>query len=128
MFTIAPRSFHSSGTVWLIAVAARRMQLNVPIRLMLMTLLKWSRLKAESYEPSLPIVRVAQPIPAEFTKTRSGPISFAARAVALRTILLIDHLPPVHARLPKLFAFPGFVELKVFATLDGDEADDVPKL
>ena len=48
MLTIAPRSPYSSGSVVLIAVAARRMQSKLPIRLMLMTRLKASRLAAES--------------------------------------------------------------------------------
>ena len=46
------------------AVAARRMQLNVPTRLTSMTLLEMSRSWAEAYWPSLPMVRVAQPMPA----------------------------------------------------------------
>ena len=68
--TIAPRSPDSSGSVWLIAVAASRMQSNDPIRLIAITFLKASRLAADSYAPSLPTVRCAQPMPAELTSTR----------------------------------------------------------
>ena len=45
---MAPRSPSASGSVWLIAVAARRMQLNVPIRLIEMTLVKAARSWADS--------------------------------------------------------------------------------
>ncbi len=38
MLTMAPRSLSASGSVWPIAVAARRITLNVPVRLMSMTL------------------------------------------------------------------------------------------
>ena len=43
-----------------------------------MTLRKMSRSWAEAYSPSLPMVRVAQPMPAQLTSARSGPSSLAA--------------------------------------------------
>ena len=49
----------------------------MPIRLIAMTFLKASRSCAESNSPSRPMVRCAQPMPAELTSTRSGPSSSA---------------------------------------------------
>ncbi len=64
---MAPRSSSSSGSFCDMAVAARRMQLKVPIRLISTTFLNTSRSWAEPYSPSLPMVRVAQPMPAQLT-------------------------------------------------------------
>ena len=59
------------------------MQLNVPTRLTSMTFLKTSRSWADSYWPSRPMVRVAQPMPAAVTRARSGPSSLAASTAAM---------------------------------------------
>ena len=77
MFTIAPRSPVSVGSSLLISVAASRIASKVPIRLIAITLEKAPRSCAESNSPSRPIVRCAQPMPAEFTRIRSGPSSTA---------------------------------------------------
>ncbi len=74
----------------LIAVPARRMQSKLPIRLMAMTFLNASRFAAESYEPSLPTVRCAQPMPAELTSTRTGPIDFAISTASTMSSVLGD--------------------------------------
>src|SRR5215510_8493360 len=79
---MAPRSPSSSGSVCDMAVAASRMQSNVPTRLMSSTFLKIPRSCAEAYWPSLPMVRVAQPMPAAVTRARSGPMSLAASTAA----------------------------------------------
>ena len=71
--TIAPRSPSASGSLRLIAVAAMRTASKVPTRLIATTFLKASRSWAESYSPSLPTVRCAQPIPAEQTRARRVP-------------------------------------------------------
>ncbi|CAB4368266.1 unannotated protein [freshwater metagenome] len=89
MLTIAPRSPSSNGSVWLIAVAAIRIASNVPTKLMAITFLNASMFAAESYEPSLPMVRCAQPIPAEFTKTRSGPMDFAISTALMMSSVLV---------------------------------------
>ena len=65
--TIAPRQPSSSGSLWLIAVAAWRTMSKVPIRLIWMTLVKAPRSCADSIVPSRPMVRWAQPMPAELT-------------------------------------------------------------
>ena len=83
MLTIAPRSPVSVSSLRLIAVAASRMQLKVPIRLIASTFLYASRLCAESNSPSLPMVRWAQPTPAEFTNARSGPRSVAVLTASM---------------------------------------------
>ena len=59
---MAPFSLSASGSLRLIALAASRMQLNVPTRFTSSTFLKMSRSCADSYWPSRPMVRVAQPI------------------------------------------------------------------
>lgn len=83
----------------LIAVAAMRMQSNVPIRLIAMTFLNASRLAAESYVPSLPTVRCDQPMPAEFTNTRSGPMSLAISTALMMSSVLVtstlQNAPPI---------------------------------
>ena len=75
------------------------MQSNVPIRLMAMTFLNASRLAAESYVPSLPTVRCAQPMPAELTSTRTGPIDLAiSTALMMSSVLVTSTLanaPPI---------------------------------
>ncbi len=84
VFTMAPRSpYSSSGSVWLIAVAASRMQLKVPMRLIVTTFVKMSSEWADEYSPSLPIVRCGQPMPAQLTSTRNGPRSLAASTAAM---------------------------------------------
>ncbi len=80
---MAPRSPSASGSFCDMAVAARRMQLNVPIRLMLTTFSNTPRSWADSYWPSRPMVRVAQPTPAAVTSERSGPSSLAASTAAI---------------------------------------------
>ena len=64
-----------------------------------MTRLKASRLAAESYEPSLPTVRWAQPMPAELTSTRTGPIDLAiSTALMMSSVLVTSTLakaPPI---------------------------------
>ena len=80
---IAPRQPSASGSLRLIAVAARRVTSKVPIRLIAITLVYAARSCAESNSPSRPMVRCAQPMPAEFTSARSGAISAAASTAAL---------------------------------------------
>ena len=58
------------------------MQLNVPTRFTAITLVKASSRCAESYDPSRPIVRIAMPIPAQLTSTRSGAAVAAASTAA----------------------------------------------
>jgi hypothetical protein len=77
MLQIAPRSPFSNGSLVLIAVPTMRMQSNVPTKLIATTFLNASKLAADSYVPSFPTVRCAQPIPAELTNARIGPIDFA---------------------------------------------------
>ena len=77
MLQIAPRSPLARGSFVLIAVPTMRMQSNVPTKLIATTFLNASKLAADSYEPSLPTVRCAQPIPAEFTNARIGPMDLA---------------------------------------------------
>ena len=83
----------------LIAVPAMRMQSKLPIRLMAMTFLNASRLAAESYEPSLPTVRCAHPMPAELTSTRTGPIDFAISTASTMSSVLVTstlaNAPPI---------------------------------
>ena len=80
---MAPFSLSASGSLRLIALAASRMQLNVPTRFTSSTFLKMSRSCADSYWPSRPMVRVAQPTPAAVTRARSGPSSLAASTAAM---------------------------------------------
>ena len=90
---MAPRSPSSSGSVVLIAVPATRMQSKDPTRLMSMTFLNASRLAADSRVPSLPTVRWAQPIPAELTRTRTGPIDLAiSTAFTMSSVLVTSTL------------------------------------
>ena len=81
------------------AVAAKRMQSNEPMRLMAITFLNTSRFAAESYEPSLPTVRCAQPMPAEFTSTRSGPMDFAISTALMMSSVFVtstlQNAPPI---------------------------------
>src|SRR6476619_6102739 len=56
---------------------------NVPIRLIWMTLVNAARSWADSIWPSRPIVRWAQPMPAEFTTARSGATAAAALTAAV---------------------------------------------
>ena len=82
MLTQTPRSPSSSGSFPLIAAAARRRTLKVPIRLTLTTLEKNSRL----WGPPLWATRSAQPIPAQQTEIRSPPSPDpAARSTAAAT-------------------------------------------
>ena len=81
--TIAPRWPSSSGSLRLITVAACRTMSKVPTRLMAITFLNASRSWADSSCPSRPMVRWAQPMPAEFTTARSGAISAAALTAAV---------------------------------------------
>ncbi|SKW39763.1 Uncharacterised protein [Mycobacteroides abscessus subsp. abscessus] len=87
---MAPRSPNSStGSSWLIAVAASRIRLNDPIKLMPMTLEKMSSECAEAYWPSLPMVRPGQPTPAQLMRTRTGPSSLAASTAAIPSASLV---------------------------------------
>ena len=79
--TQTPRSPPSSGSFSLIAAAARRSTLKVPIRLTLTTLEKNSRL----WGPPLCATRSAQPIPAQQTEMRRPPPCEAARSTAADT-------------------------------------------
>src|SRR3984893_9264810 len=72
----------STGSVRAMAAAAIRIKLNVPIRLMSMTLRKDAR---SCGVPSRPTVRDAQPIPAQFTTTRSGASWATAASTAAAT-------------------------------------------
>ena len=105
MLTIAPRSPLSVGSFWLIAVAARRMQLKVPTRLISSTFLYASRSWAEAYWPSLPMVRVAQPMPAELTRARSGPARSAVSTASMTWSVLVTstvtNTPPISWRVPR---------------------------
>ncbi len=69
-----PRSPSSSGSFSLIAAAAKRSTLKVPIRLTLTTLEKNSRL----WGPPLCATRSAQPMPAQQTEIRSPSSCVAA--------------------------------------------------
>ena len=82
MLTMAPRSPLSVGSLREIAVPTRRMQSKVPIRLIAITFENASRSAAELNSPSRPTVRWAQPMPAEFTSTRTGPSSSACAMAA----------------------------------------------
>src|SRR3954451_15943120 len=75
---MTPRS-PSMGSVATMRSAARRMTLNVPIRLMLTTRAK----SASGRTPCLPMTRPGVPTPAHFTATRSGPSSPATSRAAL---------------------------------------------
>src|ERR1022692_2948039 len=80
---ITPRSpSASAASVFAMAAAAIRIRLNVPIRLTSMTLRKIAR---SCGVPSRPTVRAAQPIPAQFTATRSGGPSATAASTAAWT-------------------------------------------
>ena len=79
MFTITPRSPDPVGSSLLISVAASRIASKVPIRLIAITFENAPRSCAESNSPSRPMVRCAQPMPAELTRIRSGPSSVALR-------------------------------------------------
>ena len=99
MLTIAPRSPCSRGSVVLIAVPTMRMQSNEPTKLIAITLLNASRFAADSYEPSLPTVRCAQPMPAELTSTRTGPIDFAISVALMMSCVIVtstlQYAPPI---------------------------------
>ncbi len=75
---ITPRSPPALGGLAAIAVAARRIMLNVPIRLMLMTRANWS----SGCGPVLPTVREAGAMPAQFTSPASVPSEVAACTTA----------------------------------------------
>src|SRR5271169_2704085 len=83
VFTMAPRQPSPSASWRLIFVAASRQTLNVPTRLISMTFLYRSRSCALAYSPSFPIVRVAHPIPAQFTTLHSGARAEAASTAAI---------------------------------------------
>ncbi len=87
--TIAPRWPSSSGSLRLITVAAWRTMSKVPIRLIAITFLNASRSCADSISPSRPMVRCAQPMPAELTTARSGAISAAALTAAVICSVLV---------------------------------------
>ena len=76
---IAPRSPSPDGSVFEIALAARVMQLNVPIRLMSMRNLNEP---GSCGLPSLLIVRAAMPSPAQLTAMRSGAVDAACSTAA----------------------------------------------
>ena len=54
-----------------------------------MTFLNASRLAADSSVPSRPIVRCAQPMPAELTSTRTGPIDLAISTALTRSSVFV---------------------------------------
>ena len=62
---------------------------KVPTRLIAITFLKASRSCADSIWPSRPMVRWAQPMPAELTTARSGAISAAALTAAVICSVLV---------------------------------------
>src|SRR6185295_15119683 len=55
-------------------------------------------------------------------------ITFACRAMALRTIFFVNHLAAIHAGLPELRAGPGFVIREVWHPLHHQKPDDRAKL
>ena len=78
------------GSLRLIGVAAMRMQSKVPIRLIVDHLLVQTRGRAPtSNSPSLPMVRCAQPMPAELTSARSGPRSAAVLTASMICSVLV---------------------------------------
>jgi len=85
------------------------MQSNVPTKLMAITFLNASRLAADSSVPSLPTVRCAQPIPAEFTNARIGPIDVAISTALTMSLGVGDvHFAECAANFfGKCFAFFG---------------------
>src|SRR6478752_6965953 len=99
--TIAPRWPSASGSLRLITVAAWRVMSKVPMRLISTTLRKASRSCACSSSPSRPMVRCAQPMPAEFTHARSGAISAAASTAAATWSVFVTSTeaktPPISA-------------------------------
>ena len=80
MLTITPRSPVSVGSPAAIAAADNRNTLNVPIRLMEMTVEYRSRSWGV---PSRATTRPAQPTPAQFTAIRSGPSEPASSIAAV---------------------------------------------
>ena len=76
-----PRSAPASGSFSIIAAAAVRRTLKVPIRLTLITVSKCSR----SWAPRERAMRSAQPIPAQQTEIRSPSGAAAARSTAAAT-------------------------------------------
>ena len=101
----------SAGSVLAIAAAAIRIRLNVPIRLMSMTL----RYAARSCgDPSRPTVRAAQPMPAQLTATRSGapgrrPPSTAACTDCSSDTSVLTNTPPISSAiaLPRVLVEVG---------------------
>ena len=81
MLTQTPRSPSSSASLSLIAAAARRSTLKVPIRLIWITFVNISRLCG----PPLWATRSAQPTPAQQTEIRRPPSPSAARSTAAAT-------------------------------------------
>ena len=79
----------TSGAFSPMAVAARRQTLKVPTRLISMTLRYRSRSCADEYSPSLPMVRVAQPTPAQLTVLQRGAIATAASIAAITCSVLV---------------------------------------
>ena len=85
---MTPRSPDAVGARPLMAAAARRIMLNVPIRLTRMT-----RSKASSgIGPSRPTMRPAVPMPAQLTRMRAGPWTSAAAAMAALGARRIGHV------------------------------------
>ena len=77
---------------------ASRSMLKEPIRLTLITLSK----SPSAIGPSLPITRLATPMPAQFTSTRAGPwaaaaLAMAASAEAASETSQITATPPISA-------------------------------
>ena len=73
-----PRSPVDNGSSFDMPDVASRSMLKEPIRLTLITRSK----SASAIGPSLPITRLATPMPAQFTSTRAGPWAAAALAIA----------------------------------------------
>jgi hypothetical protein len=82
VFAIAPRSPLASGVLPTMRAAASRITLNVPIRF---TSIARRNESSGNGAPSLPTVRVALPIPAQFTTPRSGPNAAIAASSASST-------------------------------------------
>jgi hypothetical protein len=93
-----PRSPVASGSSFDMPDVASRSILNEPIKLTLITLSK----SPSAIGPSLPITRLATPMPAQFTSTRAGPwaaaaLATAASAEAASETSQITATPPISA-------------------------------
>ena len=78
VLTMTPRSAPASGSRPIMSAAARRMALNVPVRLTAMTRSNQSSASG----PSRPTMRFAGPTPAQLIRMRAGPCAARASATA----------------------------------------------